>query len=179
MNCVSKPDCGSFDKIFWVGLALPHFSCIHVSYFFWKSTHHGEILSFVLKYCRKREVNDWIPTHNTCITMFSTVFSTQNPRFLHDELIFHKNMVYIKNAEERAGLKIFCQKSWEWSPPCQNKRKPSKIMQIIYCMFPKGIDDVQIFADFARIWGFFFDFGFFPNIKKFSTDFDTLFLKVL
>ena len=108
----------TFDKIFCVRLALPHFLCI--SYIFWKSTHHGEILDFVSKYCRKREVNDWIPTHNTWITMFSTVFSTQNPRFLHDELIFRKNMIYMKNAEEQAGLKIFCQKSWEWSPPCQN-----------------------------------------------------------
>ena len=86
----------TFDKIFCIRLALPHFSCI--SYFLWKSTHHGEILDLVSKYCRKREVNDWIPTHNTWITMFSTVFSTQNPWFLHDELIFRKNMIYMKNA---------------------------------------------------------------------------------
>jgi hypothetical protein len=38
---------------------------------------------------------------------FGQSISTQNPRFLHDELIFRKNMVYMKNAEERVGLKIF------------------------------------------------------------------------
>ena len=67
-----------------------------------------------------------IQAHNTCITMFSTIFSTVNPRFLHDDLIFRKNMVYMKNAKERAGFNIFWRKPWKWSLPCQNLQKPLK-----------------------------------------------------
>ena len=45
--------------------------------------------------------------------MFSTVFSTANPRFLEYDLIFTKNTVYMKNAEEWAGLNLFWRKSWK------------------------------------------------------------------
>ena len=44
--------------------------------------------------------------------MFSTSFLTVNPRFLQDDLFFSKKCVYMKNAEQRAGFEIFCQKSW-------------------------------------------------------------------
>ena len=44
----------------------------------------------------------------TCITLFSLTFSTVNPRFLHDDLLLSKKSVYMKNAQERAGFKIFC-----------------------------------------------------------------------
>ena len=48
-----------------------------------------------------------IQSPNTDIDMFSTTFSTVNPRFLQEELVSSKKNVYMKNAEARAGLEIF------------------------------------------------------------------------
>ena len=62
------------------------------------------------KYCWKHSHSSVMHWDSVIQLTFSTVFSTQNPTFLHHELIFRKNMVYMKNAEERAGLKIFSQK---------------------------------------------------------------------
>ena len=65
-----------------------------------------------------------IQAHSACITMFSTSFSTVNPRFLQEDLFSSKKSVYMKNAEERARCKIFWRKLWKWSIPCQNLQKP-------------------------------------------------------
>ena len=32
--------------------------------------------------------------------------------------------MYVKNAQERAGFKIFWRKSWKWRFPCQKSQKP-------------------------------------------------------
>ena len=55
----------------------------------------------------------------------------------------------------------------------ENRRKLCKLFTV---WFPKGIDDVQILLGFENI----FSTSDFPSkIKKFSTDFDKLFLKIL
>ena len=58
----------------------------------------------------------------------------------------------------------------------ENRRKLCKLFTV---WFPKGIDDVQILLILLESEIFFFDFGLSPKIKKFSTDFDKLFFKVL
>ena len=81
-----------------------------------------------------------IQAHIACITMFSTSFSTVNPRFLQEYLLPCKKSVYRKNAEERAGFKIFWRKLWKWSLPCQNWQKP-----------PQN-DAIYLLCGFLRNW---------------------------
>ena len=123
-----------FTKIFRIGLALPHFSCILI--FYWKSSHHGEILNLVSKMLSKTWSYKCFVFGLSIHLTFSTVFSTVNPIFLHDDLISRKKTVYMKNVEERAGFEIFWRKSWVFTVcfPCQNRQKPPKNMQIIYCV---------------------------------------------
>ena len=52
----------------------------------------------------------------------------------------------MKNAEERAGFKIFWRKLWKWSLPCQNLQKPPRNnTSYLLCGFlrnwPIGIDE--------------------------------------
>ena len=68
----------------------------------------------------------WIKRFPLIHLTFSTVFSTVNRRFLLEDLLLGKKSVYMKNAEERAGFKIFWRKLWKWSLPCQNLQKPLK-----------------------------------------------------
>ena len=65
----------------------------------------------------------WIRRFPLIHLTFSTVFSTVNRRFLLEDLLLSKKSVYMKNAEERAGFKIFWRKLWKWSLPCQNRQK--------------------------------------------------------
>ena len=53
----------------------------------------------------------WIGRSPLIHLTFSTVFSTVNPKFLQDDLIFSKKSVYMKNAKGRAGFEIFWRKS--------------------------------------------------------------------
>ena len=77
-----------------------------------------------------------IQTHNTCITMFSTVFSTVNRIFLLEDLLLGKKSVYTKNAEERAGFKIFCRKSWKFVYSLSNPQKsPQNYAIYLLCGF--------------------------------------------
>ena len=95
----------TFAKIFRIGLALPHFSCILI--FYWKSSHHGEILNLVSKMLPKTWSYKCFVLGLSIHITFSTVFSTLKSRFLHDDLISSKKSVYMKNAEERARFEIF------------------------------------------------------------------------
>jgi len=96
-------------KSFWLNILSPARSSAFFMYtiFFLKINSSWRKVGF----CVENTVENvsWM-TESQCMTMFSTVFSTQNPRFLHHDLIFRKNMIYMKNAKERAGLKIFSQK---------------------------------------------------------------------
>ena len=122
----------TFAKIIRIGLALPHFSCI--LYFFWKSSHHGEILDLLPKMLSKPRSYKCFVFGLSIHLTFSTVFSTLKPIFLHDDLISSKKSIYMKNAEERARFEIFCRKSWTLCSPCQNRQKPPENMQNIYCV---------------------------------------------
>ena len=83
----------TFAKIFRIGLALPHFSCI--LYFFWKSSHHGEILDLLSKMLSKPRSYKCFVFGLSIHLTFSTVFSTVDPIFLHDDLISRKNTIII------------------------------------------------------------------------------------
>ena len=113
----------AFAKIFWIRLALPHFSCIH--FFYWGASLLGEILDLLLKMLSKTWLYKCykLCAWNECFPLihltFATTFSTVNPTFLLEDLLLSKKSVYMKNAEERARFKIFWRKLWKWSLPCQ------------------------------------------------------------
>ena len=71
---------------------------------------------------------------------FSTVFSTVNPIFLHDDLISRKKMVYMKNAEERVGCKTFWKKSWKFTSSLSKSTKTiEKLRKLFTVWFPKEL----------------------------------------
>ena len=58
--------------------------------------------------------------------VFSTVFSTLNPRFLQYDLLLTKNTIYMKHAQGQAGQNLFCRKSWKRSLIYEINKKPPK-----------------------------------------------------
>ena len=75
--------------------------------FYWKSSHHGEILNLVSKMLPKTWSYKCFVLGLSIHLTFSTVFSTLKPIFLHDDLISSKKSIYMKNAEEQARFEIF------------------------------------------------------------------------
>ena len=109
-------------------------------------------MDFLSKMSSKTRVKYSIQTPFLCITTFSTTFSTENPRFIHDDLISRKKMIYMKNAEERAWLKTFCQNSWKFTSSLSKSTKTTKKMCKLFTVwFPKELTNVQVFSEFARI----------------------------
>ena len=71
---------------------------------------------------------------------FSAVFSTVNPRFLLEDLLFSKKSVYMKNAEGRAGFEIFWRKSWKFKSSLSNPAKTTqKLCKLFTVRFPKEL----------------------------------------
>ena len=68
--------------------------------------------------------------------MFSTVFSTVNGIFLLEDLLLGKKSVYMKNAKERAGFKIFGESRETEAFPIKTCKNHKKTVQIIYCVVP-------------------------------------------
>ena len=104
---------------------------------------------------------------------FSTVFSTVNPIFLHDDLISRrKKTVYMKNVEERAGFEIFWRKSWVFMFSLSKPTKTTeKYANYLLCGFLRN-RPCPDFSSFDRIWNknlpdFHFQF-FRPSLNGFS-----------
>ena len=103
---------------------------------------------------------------------FSTVFSTVNPRFLHEDLISRKKTVYMKNAEERARFEIFWRKSWVFMFSLSKSTKTTeKHANYLLCDFLRNCRCPD-FSGFDRIWDqnlAGIDFHFFrPSLNGFS-----------
>ena len=103
---------------------------------------------------------------------FSTVFSTVNPIFLHDDLISRKKTVYMKNAEERVGFEIFWRKSWIFMFSLSKSTKiTEKYANYLLCGFLRNWRCPD-FLGFDRIWDqnlpdLYFHF-FRPSLNGFS-----------
>ena len=74
------------------------------------------------------------------LSCFRRHFGTVNPIFLQDDLFFSRKSVYMKNAEQRAGFEIFCQKSWlfRYSLSKSTKTTP-KLCNLFTVWFPKEL----------------------------------------
>ena len=82
----------------------------------------------------------------------STVFSTVNPIFLHDDLISRKNTIYMKNAEEWARFEIFWRKSWVFMFSLSKSTKTTeKYANYLLCGFLRNWLCPD-FSGFYQIW---------------------------
>ena len=80
----------------------------------------------------------WIERFPLIHLTFSTVFSTVNRIFLLEDLLLGKKSVYMKNAEERAGFKIFWRKSWKLTSSLSKSTKTTgKLCNVFTVWFPK------------------------------------------
>ena len=124
----------TFAKIFWIRLALPHFSCIH--FFYWGVSLLGEILDLLSKMTWNAQSK-----HITLVlSCFRRHFLTVNPRFLQDDLFSSKKCVYMKNAEQRAGFEIFCRKSWKFKYSLSKSTTTTpKLCNLFTVWFPKEL----------------------------------------
>ena len=62
--------------------------------------------------------------------------------------------------------------------PCQNRQKPPKNMQIIYCVVSKGIGDVQIFRVLTGSRIKISQISIFIFFSRQSTDFQDFFFEI-
>ena len=151
--------------MFWVRLALPHFSCI--SFFFLEIKSSWINLGFSVENVVENEAEilnpNRFPLYNH---VFDDIFDWKS-KIYPWWLDFQKKMIYMKIAEERACLKIFCQNSWKFTSSLSKSTKTTKkCVNYLLCGF---LRNWRMSRYFQNLLEFPLTFGFCLKIEKLST----------
>ena len=167
----------TFAKIFWIRLALPHFSCIH--FFNWNPSLPGEILDFLLKMSSKTWLYKCYVFGMSISLSFSTTFSAVHPRFLQEDLLFSKKKCIHEKCGRASRIQNILAKvlKIKSSLPESTKTTP-KLCKLFTVWFPKELLHLRHWQnhwflgelpswreDFVKLWTSN-DLGFLAEVRS-------------